>query len=134
MTGTPERSGSRAGFTLIEVMLALSAFAVIVVSLGRATGLLARQSTNAMFATYRDSEVARQVGRLSVMEFDSLSAQTGCTTITAAPFPHTRCIDVTDVTAGQKHITLVVAPAYTGIHPDTTSFDRIASATNPFGF
>lgn len=124
----------RGGFTLIEVMLALSAFAVIVVSLGRATSLLARQSTNAMFATYRDSEVARQVGRLSVMQFDSLSAQTGCTTLTAAPFPHTRCITVTDVTAGQKHIVLVVAPAYTGLHPDTTSFDRIASATNPFGF
>jgi prepilin-type N-terminal cleavage/methylation domain-containing protein len=134
MPGHAGRRRTNAGFTLIEVMLALSAFAVIVVSLGRATSLLARQSTNAMFATYRDSEVARQVSRLSVMQFDSLSAQTGCTTITTAPFPHTRCIDVTDVTAGQKRITLVIAPTYTGLHPDTTSFDRIASATNPFGF
>lgn len=128
------RGNDRAGFTLIEVMLALTAFAVIVVSLGRATGLLSRQSTNAMFSTYRDSEVARQVSRLSVMEFDSLSAQAGCTTIVAAPFPHSSCIAVTDIAAGQKRITLVVTPVYTGIHPDTTSFDRIASATNPFGF
>jgi len=134
MSRLPGRRNPRAGFTLIEVMLALSAFAIIVVSLGRATSLLGRQSTNAMYATYRDSEVARQVGWLSAMPFDSLSAQTGCTSFTAAPFPHTRCITVTDVTPGQKHITLVIAPAYTSLHPDTTSFDRIASATNPFGF
>jgi prepilin-type N-terminal cleavage/methylation domain-containing protein len=134
MGGDTGRRNARAGFTLIEVMLALSAFAVIVVSLGRATNLLGRQSTNAMYATYRDSEVARQVGRLSAMEFDSLSAQTGCATIITAPFPHTRCITVTDVTAGQKRVTLVITPAYTVLHPDTTTFDRIASATNPFGF
>jgi prepilin-type N-terminal cleavage/methylation domain-containing protein len=134
MTVDRVRGTDRAGFTLIEVMLALSAFAVIVVSLGKATGQLSRQSTNAMFATYRDSEVSRQVSRLSAMEFDSLSAQTGCTSVTATPFAYTRCIDVTDVTAGQKRITLVVTPVYTGIHPDTTTFDRIASATNPFGF
>jgi prepilin-type N-terminal cleavage/methylation domain-containing protein len=134
MPGARIRPNARGGFTLIEVMLALSAFAVIVVSLGRATSLMGRQSTNALFATYRDTEVTRQVGRLSVMQFDSLSAQAGCTAITAAPFPHTRCITVTDVSAGQKRITLVVAPAYTAVHPDTTSFDRIASAANPFGF
>ena len=114
--------------------MAMSAFAFIVISIGKATALLSRQSYTTTLSTYLSSEVAHQVNRLSALTFDSLSAHAGCTTIATGQFHHTRCIGVADVASGQKRITLVITPANTMLKPDTTIFDRISAAGNPFGF
>ncbi len=121
------------GFTLMEVMMAFSILAagasVMVAPLYR----YGRRMDGVALAQVRNGVVAQQVGHLDVLPFDSLASRAGCTVITAQPFPHTRCISLTTISATQKRVTLVVTPASPLLKPDTMIFDRTkSSSSNPF--
>lgn len=122
-----------AGFTLIEIVVAMTILSLALVSLGALTFNVARMSIGSSNASYRLGVVTEQMGRLVVLQVDSLAAEAGCTTETAQPFPHTRCITVTTVSPRVRQVTLIVTPTNATVRPDTVIFDRTKPVeANPF--
>lgn len=127
------RNSSRRGFTLMEVMMAFSILAagasVMVAPLYR----YGHRMDGVALQQVRNGVIDQQIGHLDVLNFDSLASRAGCTSVSANPFPHTRCITVTTISTTQKRVTLVVTPVSTLLKPDTVIFDRTKSAgSNPF--
>jgi prepilin-type N-terminal cleavage/methylation domain-containing protein len=112
------------GFTLMEVLVALSILtvgaAVMVAPLYR----YAQRVDGISLAQLRNGVVAQQVGRLTALPFDSIASRAGCASVPASPLPHTRCITLTAVSARQARVTLVITPVSTLLRPDTIVFDR----------
>lgn len=131
MTRAP---AGRAGFTLVEVLVAMSimgaAASVMVAPLYR----YAQRTDVVAFAQARNGLLAQQVNRLTALPFDSLDARAGCVTITTGSLPYTRCITLTTISTVQKQVRLIVRPTNETVRPDTVIFDRTEPASaNPFG-
>ena len=79
--------------------------------------------------------LTQAVERLGVIPFDSVLAGTTCTTVSAAPFPHTLCTTVTSISTVSRQATVIVTP--TGgdaLPPDTAVLVRTdAIRAEPLG-
>jgi prepilin-type N-terminal cleavage/methylation domain-containing protein len=115
------------GFTLIEVMVSVTILAIGILGLG---GLLARSSRAAegvSALSYQTSVMVASMGRFDALPFALLAAGTTCTTETAAPFPHTLCTTVTNLSAKVRQVKIVVTPANTATPADSVMFERSIS-------
>ncbi len=128
-------SNRERGFTLIEIMVAMTLLSITLVSLAAWTYHVARRSVNSAAVAYRTAALTEQVGRLTVLPFANLDAEdTGvdCPQITDPPFPHTRCITVTMVSATVRDVLVVITPDNTQFRPESLLFERTRPAVNPF--
>jgi prepilin-type N-terminal cleavage/methylation domain-containing protein len=125
--------GTRRGFTLMEVLMALSILvagaAVMVVPLYQ----YSKRMNGVGLIQLRNGVLAQQVGRLTALPFDSLATRAGCTSIPLSPIPHTRCVTLTAVSTSQTRLTLLLTPVSTLVRPVSVVFDRSrVSSANPF--
>ena len=118
----------RAGFALVEVMVAMVLFAIATLGLAAKSVVVARRAVTSIATTARTATMVEQADRLQAIPFDSLAARAGCTTITAPPLPHTRCITITTLPNNKVQIRLIVTPTDPKLRPDTTSFTRAKGA------
>ena len=126
-------AGNRGGFTLVEVLVSITILSVASLSLGTLLFKAARQANATSTASYQTATMAGAAGRFDAMPFDSLPAGTTCVTLTAAPFPHTQCTTINNVSSKVKTIIIVVSPSGNALmHPDTTIITRTRSVnSNP---
>lgn len=120
------------GFTLVEIMVALTVLSIAILPISGLVYQLARRSVASSQAQHVGGVVTAELGRLSVVEYDVLPAAAGCVVISSPPFPHERCITVVDVSARLRRVTLIVTPSVPLSRPDTLVFDRGRLAGNPF--
>lgn len=118
----------RAGFALVEVMVAMVLFAIATLGLAAMSVAVARRAVTSIATTARSATMVEQTDRLQAMPFDSLAARAGCTTITMPPLPHTRCITITTLPNNKVQIRLIVTPTDPKLRADTTSFTRARGA------
>jgi hypothetical protein len=69
-----------------------------------------RASRERSTATHRSAALTQQMERLAVLPFDSVIAGSSCTTVSAAPFPHTLCTTISDLSTVSRQVTVVVTP------------------------
>ncbi len=127
-------SSRELGFTLIEIMVAMTLLSITLVSLAAWTYHVARRSVNSAAVAYRTAALTEQVGRLTVLPFDNLDAEhnwVSCQQITAPPFPHTRCIKVTG-TGNVRDVLVKIIPDNTQFRPDSLLLQRTRAGFNPF--
>lgn len=130
---TRAASPDRRGFTLIEIMVAMGILSVIVMSLASLTYTVARQSIATSQNQYAAGVSSELAGRLTVIPFNLLPNQVGCTTVEPQPFPHTRCVTVDNISNVLRRVTVVVTSSLSYVRPDTAVFDRAQLPTgNPF--
>jgi prepilin-type N-terminal cleavage/methylation domain-containing protein len=123
-----------AGFTLIELAIALVIFAIVLGSLGRASISMAHQASQSGPVAMRNAEMSRQVNRLEALTWDSLPGRAGCVSITTGAFPHQRCVTLTTITSTRTSVRLIITPTLARIRPDTTTFERSKIINiSPFG-
>jgi prepilin-type N-terminal cleavage/methylation domain-containing protein len=118
------------GFTLIETLVAVMLLSVGVLALGLLLLRSSRLSSASALTVHATASLATVVNRLYAVPFNGLPAGTTCDTTTAAPYPHIRCTQVTDLSATVKEVQVVVSPASAALEPDTVRFRRSSSTGN----
>jgi prepilin-type N-terminal cleavage/methylation domain-containing protein len=115
----------RDGFSMVEVLLAMTLLAIILTSMAGFTFTTARSAIVAGDATAREALMLETVNRFDALPFDQLVAQAGCTTLGPARNAYRRCVDVT-VAANDASATVVVTvtPQQRGVPATSTRFLR----------
>ncbi len=121
---------ARAGFTLVEGLLALVLFAVVLLPLTGVTFAAVARLRAASGSGALSAALLGEAGRYEVAPYDSLPALAGCDTALAPPLPYARCMAV--VTSGRiRHITVVLTPLDVRVRPDSVVLDRAVPPANP---
>lgn len=118
------------GFTLIETLVAVMLLSVGVLALGLLLLRSSRLASASATTVHATASLATVVSRLHAVPFNGLAAGTTCDTTTAAPYPHIRCTEVTDLSTTVKEVQVVVSPASAALKPDTVRFRRSTSTGN----
>ena len=120
----PGSAAVRRGITLIEVVIALTMFAIVTTSVASMTAHVAKGSRFNGIATVRAGALAAQVNRLEVLPYDTLPSRQGCTSVSTGLLPRSECITVQDVVVGRRLVTFILRPNNTALRPDTVIFER----------
>ncbi len=121
-------AAARRGITLIEVVIALTMFAVVTTSIASMTTHVANGSRLTGLATVRAGALGAQVNRLEVLPYDSLPSRAGCTSVSSGLLPRSECVEVQDVTVRRRRVTFVLTPSNATLRPDTVIFERTKPA------
>lgn len=128
----PPRVRARAGFSLVEVVVALTLFAVLMSTLAVATIPVVRGATRGVASAQRAAALMRKLNQLEVLSFDSLPGRAGCASVGAPTYPRTECVRVVNVSSQLRRVTILVTPSDTLFRPDSVSFHRAkAVSANP---
>jgi prepilin-type N-terminal cleavage/methylation domain-containing protein len=121
------------GFTLIEVLISITILSLSTLAMATLLARSSREARLVSMSVYRTAALSEEVGRLGALPFGSLTAGTTCVTITAAPFPHTRCSTITTVSAKVMSVKVKITPTATNLTADSTMFERSTSVVPPLG-
>ena len=114
---------SRGGFSLVEIVVALTIMLVAVMLLAAGTAAVARMSGGSADLVHRSASMDDYASALSTMPWSELPSGTSCETF-SGEFPYERCVTVTNVSASEKQIVVTVTPENTRISPDTITIER----------
>ncbi|HEV8365268.1 MAG TPA: prepilin-type N-terminal cleavage/methylation domain-containing protein [Gemmatimonadaceae bacterium] len=134
---TPVRRRStraRRGFGLIEVMFAVVITSIAIVGMGGMLVQASRIATRVSVRNSRSAVATLTLNRLAAVPYATLESKAGCVTVTAQPFPHTRCVAVVPIAGGSgaKQLQLIIRPQNTAVRPDTLYLTRTSGASiNP---
>jgi hypothetical protein len=131
--GPPLTARNRRGAVLVEVIVGMT---VMVIGLTGVAGMTVAAGKRAGGLTGAGGRTAVQthvVDQLMVLPYAQLPAQAGCASILTMPFPHRRCVSVSDVASDRRQITVVFTPSNRTLRPDTVVFER-ANAVPPSPF
>jgi prepilin-type N-terminal cleavage/methylation domain-containing protein len=127
------RIAHRAGFSLVEVIVAIALFGISMSAIGALTFAVTRQSAATVGTVERTAALEASANDLFSITWAEIPARIGCTTITVQPLPRTECITATTITATRRTLTLTITPTDSSIHPTTISVERTQPpAANPF--
>jgi prepilin-type N-terminal cleavage/methylation domain-containing protein len=114
----------RRGAGLIEVLIAISIFALIATSHAAVTLRYATRMKEVKIGATRSAALQEYLVRLAAVPFDSLDNRVGCQSTTTGDLPNTRCISVATVTSLKKTVTLILTPTSPSFKPDTIVLTR----------
>jgi prepilin-type N-terminal cleavage/methylation domain-containing protein len=120
----PGHAAPRRGMTLIEVVVALTVFAMVAVGIAGFTTQVAKGSRTNSLASVRAGALAGQVNRLEVLPYDTLPTRVGCTSVSTGLLPRSECVAVQDIVVGRRQVTFILRPDNTSLRPDTVIFER----------
>lgn len=123
------------GTSLIEVVIALTIFATVLMSLGSLMAAMVRQARRSTADTYVTAAATNAVAWAQALPWDSLARALPCVSDTLGVFTYDRCATVQDSTARLKRITMViVSTGQLAALPETVVVDRyLVQGTSPFG-
>jgi prepilin-type N-terminal cleavage/methylation domain-containing protein len=119
-----EDAPARRGITLIEVIVALTMFAIVTMTVASFTAQVASGSRVNAVSTVRAGALAAQVNRLEVLPFDTLPTRIGCTEVTTGLLPRRECVEVRDVAVDRREVTFILQPTNSSLRPDTVILQR----------
>ena len=120
------------GFSLVEILVALTVMVVVLTSLAAGSAAVAGMSNGSADRVQRSAAKEDFASALATMPWASLPSGTTCDTISSA-FPYERCVTVTDVSSREKQLQIIVTPENHRISPDTVTIERgMALGDNPF--
>lgn len=131
MMDTERTARTGNGFSLVEVLVAITIMMVVLVSLAGGSAAVARMSNGSGDRIQRSASRDDFASALSTMPWGQLPSGTSCESFTGE-FPYERCVTVTDVSAREKQLQIIVTPDNHRISPDTVIIERaMALGSNP---
>jgi prepilin-type N-terminal cleavage/methylation domain-containing protein len=115
----------RQGFSLIEVMIALTMLAIVMMSLAKTgVAIATRGRTNDLIAK-RNAVLQTEANKLGDIPFDSLSRFPATDkSFTWGGFNYTRKLTITAASSSRYTIKVVVVPTNSTARKDSVMFDR----------
>ncbi len=124
-------SGLRAGFGMIEIIVAMILLAVSVTALAGLAYSVSQSSMKVTGSAFRNGILIQELNRLETLPYDSLhaSASPATTTVSTGTYAHTRSIWIAEPSTNLKTVKLVITPVNTRFKPDTVNFTRTRPRT-----
>lgn len=119
------------GFTLVEVMVAITLLAIVLIGLTQMTFVLARRTVAASVAATRSAILTEEVNRLSALPYGQLVSQEGTVTVDEPPLPYKRIITI-DKSTSPHEITVSIVPLNTAYQSQSVVIKRLPGFSNPF--
>lgn len=123
---------SQAGFSLVELLVAITLLSLVLVSVAQLNVALARRFYALSGGAARGAVVAQQVNQFTAMPFDSLKSKAGTITVNKPPLPYTRRVTVDSLSPQLRRVTIVITPLNRVFAPDTLVLQRSKPGNNPF--
>jgi prepilin-type N-terminal cleavage/methylation domain-containing protein len=126
------RVNARRGFTLIEIMVAMTMLSIILLSLARTAAVLsARAKSNGIRANV-SAVLQREGNKFGAMTYTTLSTfSTANVTGTVGSFSYTRRLTITVNNTKRISVKVVIVPASDTTKKDSLMFDRIRTTSSP---
>lgn len=124
-----EARGSRKGFGLVEVIVAMLVLAIAVSALASLSLSVSQSSMKVTGSAYRNGVVMHEVNRLETLPYDSLPVGAATFIVSGAPYPHTRVVTIAEPVANLKTVKVVITPVNAKYKPDTVKFTRTRART-----
>jgi prepilin-type N-terminal cleavage/methylation domain-containing protein len=115
---------SAAGFTLVEIMMAVVIFSVVILSLVGLSFRVAKYSTRATDQALGMSSMLARVDRAASVPFDSLPNLVGCDTALSGVYRVYGCTAVTVLSPRLDSLQIIVTSTLPGARPDTINLQR----------
>ncbi|MEA2766146.1 MAG: hypothetical protein QOK07_2550 [Gemmatimonadaceae bacterium] len=120
----------RKGFVIVEVIVAMILLAVAVTSLAAMMYSVSQSGMKATGAAYRNGVLMQEVNRLEGIPYDSIPTGSVTTSVSTAPYPHSRVVTVTEpIVQTFKTVRVVITPTNVKYKPDTVTFTRTKART-----
>jgi type II secretory pathway pseudopilin PulG len=124
-------SRNSAGFSLVESLVALMLVSTVMLLLAPAIFHVANERVTVEAAAEREAALEGESDRLSSLPFTDLDGQAGCTEL-SDPFPHTRCIVITEVNNQKRDVKVRIVPTNSAVARDSVMMTRTDRKSNPF--
>lgn len=118
---------SRAGLSVVEVLVAVMIFGVATTGLAAMTFWVGTRSGVARMANQRAGVVAEEGDQLALLPFDELTAARGCEQRAFGGFAYIRCVRVEELSPDDRRVILTVTPLVRTLVPDTLVVERARS-------
>lgn len=120
----------RRGAALIEIMIAMTIMVIALTGVAAMTLHAGRRSTTLASSGGRTAVQTQVVDQLMVLPYNLLPSKVGCTTVTALPYAHRRCVTITDLSVRRRRVTVAFTPASQILRADTLVFERTQGISN----
>jgi prepilin-type N-terminal cleavage/methylation domain-containing protein len=122
----------RTGFSLIEVMVALTMLALVTVSLARASTAIAVFGHRNDLIAKRTAVLQMEANKFQAVPFATLATwSTSNVTRTWGDFTYTRRLSIVQQTTSRDSIKIVVVPSSATSKPDSVTFIRTKASGSP---
>jgi len=125
----------RRGFSLIELLIAVTMLGVAAAGLAPVVMSTARHTRVAQSNQYETAALTEMVSRYGALSFGALTAGTTCTNHASGgePMPHRRCVTITDSAGVLRRVRIIVTPYDSlNLRPDTLIMRRVRTiSVNP---
>lgn len=124
------RPRSRAGLSLLEIMVALTLFGTVAVAMGGLSLVVAKRAEANDVFTKRTALLQQQMNWLQALPYDSLVNKEGKVVVEDGPFPHTRKVMLSS-TGTRTRVIVQIIPAKAPDSGEHIEFDRARPTSSP---
>lgn len=121
---------NRRGAALVEIMIAMTVMVIALTGVAGMTVQAGRRSSTLATTAGRTAVQTQVVDQLMVLPYNLLPSKVGCTTLTTLPYPHRRCVTVTDLSFRRRQVSVEFTPSSRLLRPDTVVFERSRGVSN----
>jgi prepilin-type N-terminal cleavage/methylation domain-containing protein len=128
------RRKTRNGFSLIEVMVAMTLISILLMGLARVTFQMAAASRGTDTVAKRNAALIQEANKFNAMSFDSLATvNTSTKDVTFGDFKFQRRLTITTVSSRHKTIKIVATPYIAGVLTANKKDSVFVTRTKPAG-
>jgi prepilin-type N-terminal cleavage/methylation domain-containing protein len=124
------RTRPRKGFSLIEIMVALTMLSFVLMSLAKLATIVAVRGRGNDAGAKRFAVLQMEANKFGSMPYSYLSSfSTTDKSFTVGGFAYTRKLTITATGTNRYTVKIVVVPSLSGVAKDSVVFDRTAPST-----
>ena len=105
-----DMTANRNGYSLIEVMIALTIMSVVLIALGGLMFEVAQQNRSSAAITYRTAAAQKVAAHIQALPWDDIDGASGCTADSSGLMAYNGCISVTLANLNTTNVTVVITP------------------------
>ncbi|HET9425080.1 MAG TPA: prepilin-type N-terminal cleavage/methylation domain-containing protein [Gemmatimonadaceae bacterium] len=129
---SPRRRRPRRGFSLAELLVAMTLLSIVLMSLARITFTMAARGRTNDITAKRNAVLVQEANKFNAMVYDSLAtASTAERTLTMGDFSFSRRISITTESATRKTVKIVITPTLDATKKDSVFVHRSKPAGSP---